>query len=224
MDNPNEPGAASLLTPTERSRVRRVPSRASYDRAVVHAILDGGLVAHVGLVSEGQPFVIPMAYARVEGDLILHGAPASRLLKQGTAGLPLCVTVTLVDGLVLARSAFHHSMNYRSVVVLGVAREITDEGPKRAALAALLDHAVPGRAAEARPPNEKELHGTRVLAMPIEEASAKLRTGGPLDDEEDLAWPCWSGMLPLAITPGDPRPTPEGAGFPLPPGLAAWRR
>ncbi len=155
--------------------------------------------------------MIPMAYGRRGDELILHGAQASRLLRAGAAGTPLCVTVTLVDGLVLARSAFHHSLNYRSVVVFGVARELTDAGEKAAALAAVVEHLLPGRFAAVRPPNAKELAATRVLVLPIETASAKRRTGGPLDDAEDEGWPCWAGEIPLALTAQPPRPTTQGA-------------
>jgi uncharacterized protein len=188
-----------------RSRVRRVPSRASYDQAVVHAILDEGFVAHVGFVgNDGHPFVIPMVYARIGEALYLHGAPASRLLKLGSAPARLCATVTLLDGLVLARSAFHHSMNYRSVVVLGEARTVSDSAEKAAALAALLEHVAAGRSATARPPNAKELAATAVVALPLAEVSAKLRSGGPIDDEEDLALPYWAGHVPLQLVAGAP--------------------
>jgi nitroimidazol reductase NimA-like FMN-containing flavoprotein (pyridoxamine 5'-phosphate oxidase superfamily) len=208
---------------TERNRIHRVPSRGSYDRGTLHAILDEGLVASVGFALEGQPYVIPMVYAR-RGDLLyLHGAAASRLLKQSE--VPLCVTVTLIDGLVLARSAFHHSMNYRSAVILGLAREVTDAGERSAAFAAVVDHVLPGRAQACRPPNDKELRATRVLALPIDEASAKTRTGGPLDDDEDLPLPFWAGQLPLTLAAGAPVPDARAEPrAPLPDGLAAYRR
>jgi nitroimidazol reductase NimA-like FMN-containing flavoprotein (pyridoxamine 5'-phosphate oxidase superfamily) len=188
--------------------VRRVPSRASYDRAFIHQILDEGLVAHVGFATpeDGQPYVIPMVYARLGDDLLLHGAAASRLLKAGAAGVPMCATVTLVDGLVLARSAFHHSMNYRSVVVLGQARAVTEIAAKQVALAAFVDHVSPGRSQRARPPNPKELAATTVLALAIDEVSAKSRSGGPIDDDEDLAWPIWAGHLPLQLRADPPVP------------------
>jgi nitroimidazol reductase NimA-like FMN-containing flavoprotein (pyridoxamine 5'-phosphate oxidase superfamily) len=200
---------------SERSRVRRIPARASYDREVVDRILDEGLVAHVGVVTDEQPFVIPMVYARQGDQLLLHGAPASRLLKQGSAGTPMCATVTLLDGLVLARSAFHHSLNYRSVVVLGRAHLVVDEATKLAALTAFLEHIAPGRSRESRPPNAKELAGTTVIALPIEEVSAKSRSGDPVEDEEDLALPHWAGQLPLTMVAGtaipDQRHAPLGA-------------
>src|SRR5213593_1742472 len=161
------------LNPTPRTRVRRLPNRASYDRATIHAILDEGLVCHLGFVHDGQPFVLPTTYARVDDALYLHGSAASRLLRGLRRGIPVCVTVTLLDGLVLARSAFHHSVNYRSVVVLGSAVEVTGTAEKRAALAALVEGIAPGRSAEARPPSQKELAATLVLALPLSEASAK---------------------------------------------------
>ena len=209
------------LTPTPNTTLRRAPARGSYDRALVHAILDEGLVAAVGFVADGQPFVMPMAYARLGDQLILHGARASRALKLAAEGGPLCVTVTLLDGLVLARSAFSHSMNYRSVVVLGQARELTDHPEKLAALAAVVDHVLPGRSAQARPPNDKELAATRVVALPIVEASAKVRAGGPHDDEADQQHPCWAGHLPLSLVPGAPIADND---HPIPPGVLAYRR
>jgi nitroimidazol reductase NimA-like FMN-containing flavoprotein (pyridoxamine 5'-phosphate oxidase superfamily) len=220
MDQPGrDPEAAdSPIDPTPRTTIRRVPARGSYDRAVIHAILDEAYFASVGISIDGQPFVIPMVHARLGDELILHGAPASRLLKHAGA-FPICATVTLLDGLVLARSAFHHSLNYRSVVVIGQARPVVDEAEKRAAMAALVDHVVPGRAAHTRPPSPKELAGTQVLALPLTESSAKIRTGGPLDDPEDYAHPVWAGHIPLqtfALPPvPDPRSTPFGSSPPL---------
>ena len=194
----------SDFIPTERTKLRRLPQRGSYDRAVVYGILDEGFVCQVGFVAEGRPVVIPTAYGREGDQLFLHGAPASRMLKALRDGAEVCVTVTLVDGLVLARSAFHHSMNYRSVVVFGKAREVTDREEKLRALDALVEHVMKGRNAEVRPANEIELKQTLVLALPLEEASAKIRTGGPVDDEEDYAMPVWAGVLPLKLTPGEP--------------------
>jgi len=203
------------FAPTARTRLRRLPARGSYDRAVVAAILDEALMCHVGFVGEdGQPYVIPTIHARLGDQLLFHGARAGRLLRA-LAG-PVCVTVTLVDGLVLARSAFHHSMNYRSVVVLGVAEEVTDPERKRRALEAIVEHVAPGRSAIARAPNDKELAATRVMAVTLDEVSAKIRTGPPIDDEEDLGYPCWAGIVPLRSVPGEPVAT---AG--LAPGLAA---
>jgi len=213
------------VSPTPRTTVRRLPDRARYDRATVHAILDEGLVCHVGFVDEGQPFVIPSAYARVGDRLVIHGSAASRMVKALAGGAPACVTVTLLDGLVLARSGFHHSMNYRSVVVLGRATEISDPGEKRRALDAIVEHVAPGRVASVRPPSENELRATRVVALPLDEASAKVRTGPPKDDEADYTLPVWAGELPLRLEPlapvADPHPGPA---VPPPPHVTGWRR
>jgi nitroimidazol reductase NimA-like FMN-containing flavoprotein (pyridoxamine 5'-phosphate oxidase superfamily) len=181
-----------------RAKVRR-KDRANYDRAFVNAVLDECLVCHVGFVVQGQVYVIPTTYARVGETVYVHGAAASRLMKTLAEGIEVCVEVTILDGLVLAKSAFHHSMNYRSVVVFGRAREITDLDEKRRALDAIVEHTEPGRAAVARAPNAKELAATRVLAVPIEEASGKAREGGPIDDEEDRALDVWSGVIPVQL-------------------------
>ena len=188
---------------TDRTRVRRLPKRATYERETIHAILDEALVCHVGFVVDGAPVVIPTIHWRDGETLYVHGSAASRMLRTLKGGVEACVTVTLVDGLVLARSAFHHSMNYRSVVVFGTAREVTGEEKNRA-LERLVEHIAPGRAADVRPPNEAELKQTLVLALPLEEASAKIRTGGPVDDEEDYALPVWAGVVPLKLTRGEP--------------------
>src|SRR2546429_5117893 len=203
-------------SPTPRTRVRRLPSRASYDRTTIHAILDEGLVCHIGFVHEGQPFVLPTTYARLGDALVLHGSAASRMLRELRDGIPVCVTVTLLDGLVLARSAFHHSMNYRSVVILGVAAEVTGAAERRRALEAIVEHVNPGRWQQVRPPNDRELKATIVLRLPIVEASAKVRTGPPLDDGEDLGWPCWAGHVPLRLVALEP--VPDGQ---PPPGVTA---
>jgi uncharacterized protein len=197
------------LATTPRTRLHRKPVRGSYDRALAYRILDEALVAHVGFAVDQQPFVIPMFFARQGDTLLLHGAAASRLLASGARGLPLCVTVTLLDGLVLARSHFHHSVNYRSVVLMGTAHEIEDRDGKLAASAAFVDHVVPGRSREARPPTDKELAATRMLAMPIDEGSVKVREGGPIDDEEDFTVPCWSGHIPIGLVPSPPIPDPR---------------
>lgn len=187
--------------PTPRTTVHRLPRRATYDRAAIDAILDEAFVAHVGIVDGGQPFVIPMAYVRVGDAVYLHGAIASRLLKNAASAPTLCCTVTLLDGLVLAKSAFHHSMNYRSVVVLGQGRAVV--GPEKdQALAALVDKLEAGRSAHARAPNDKELAATAVVALGLSEASAKVREGGPLDDPDDLALPVPAGVVPLALVRG----------------------
>lgn len=192
---------------TPRTQVHRIPARASYDRALVHSIIDEALICHVGFVGEdGQPIVIPTIHARIDDRLMFHGARASRLL-QAMSGR-ISVTITLVDGLVLARSLFHHSMNYRSVVALGVAEEITDPTEKKRALHAIVEHVAPGRLAVAREVNDKELRATRVMALALEEVSAKVRSGPPLDDVEDLDLTCWAGVVPLVLTPGTPVTAP----------------
>ena len=189
---------------TDRTTVRRLPARGVYDRDTVNAILDEALLCHVGFVVDGAPVVIPTIHTRVGDTVYFHGSAASRMLRTLREGVDACVTVTILDGLVIARSAFHHSMNYRSAVILGTAREVTDADEKRRALDALVEHVVRGRSADARPANEKELRATMVLALPITEASAKIRTGPPVDDEEDYALPIWAGVLPLTVTPGVP--------------------
>lgn len=191
-------------TPTPRTRVVREAERAVYDREAAYRILDEGFLCHVGFVADGQPFVIPTSYGRVEGNLYIHGSAASRMLRQLKDGVPVCVTVTLLDGLVLARSVFNHSMNYRSVVILGKATLVDDPKEKVAALHALSEHILPGRWADSRQPNERELKATSVLRLPIEEFSAKVRVGPPIDDEEDYAFPTWAGVVPLEMVAGKP--------------------
>jgi len=211
--------------PTSRTTVRRLPERARYDRETVESILDEGLVCHVGFVDEGQPFVVPSAYARWGDRLVIHGSAASRMVKALVAGAPACVTVTLLDGLVLARSGFHHSMNYRSVVVLGTATEVTDLGEKRRALDAIVEHVVPGRVASLRLPSEIEMRATRVVTLPLDEASAKIRTGPPKDDEADYALDLWAGELPLRLAPLEPVADPRlAAGTAPPQHVTGWRR
>jgi len=208
---------------TERTRVRRLPERAAYDRATVHAILDEGFLCHVGFVVDGQPYVIPTGYARVGETVFLHGSTGSRLGLR--PGMDVCVTVTLVDGLVLARSAFHHSMNYRSVMAIGRTRPVTGPGEKEVALRALVEHIVPGRSDEVRGGDPRELAATAVLALPLAEVSAKVRTGPPSDDEPDYAQPIWAGVLPLAVTPGEPAPDPVlDPSIPTPAHVASWSR
>ena len=194
----------NAAAPSTRTTVRRLPDRGVYDRAAIEAILDEGLFCHVGFAVEDQPFVIPCVYARIGQRLYLHGSPASRMLRAVAAGAPVCVTVTLLDGLVLARSAFHHSVNYRSVVVLGTASRVDDAEERLAALRAIVEHVVPGRWDEARRPSAAELAQTLVVALPLSEASAKVRSGGPKDDAEDHALDVWAGVVPLAIVAGAP--------------------
>jgi uncharacterized protein len=203
-------------SPSPRTAVRRLPERAAYEREVIRAILDEGLVAHVGLAQEGQPFVLPMVYGCAGDQLYLHGSTASRLLRALAEGAPACATVTLLDGLVLARSAFHHSMNYRSVVVLGRARRVDDAEERLAALRAIVEHVIPGRWSHTRRPSAPELARTLVLALPLDEASAKLRTGPARDDHEDLALDHWAGEIPLRLAVATPVPDPQ-----LRPGIAA---
>jgi len=213
------------FAPTRRTTLKRLPQRGSYDREVVHRILDEGFVCHVGFAVDGQPFVIPTGYARDGDTLYLHGSAASRMLRSLAGGIPVCVTVTLIDGLALARSAFHHSINYRSVVILGVAELVEDEREKMAALKAFTEHVIPGRWDEVREPNEQELKGTSVLRLPLVEVSAKIRTGPPKDDEEDYAIPVWAGELPLRTVTGTPAPDPQLAvGIALPDHVARYSR
>lgn len=209
--------SAGRSAPTPRTRVRRLPTRGSYEPEVVRRLLDEGLVAHVGFVHEGAPFVIPMGYARDGDRLLLHGSAASRLLRCLAAGAEVCATVTLLDALVLARSAFHHSMNYRSVVVLGRTEAVADEAEKRRCLEVLLERLVPGRGEHARPPNGRELAATSVVALGLEEASAKARSGPPSDDDEDLGLPHWAGLIPVRTVYGPPEAAPDlREGIPIP--------
>jgi len=191
-------------TPTPRTRLVREADRAVYDREVAYSILDEGFLCHVGFVADGQPFVIPTSYGRTGDSLYIHGSAASRMLRNLKEGVPVCVTVTLLDGLVLARSIFNHSMNYRSVVVLGKATLVDDPEEKLDALRLLSEHIIPGRWADARQPNERELKATSVLRLPIEEFSAKVRMGPVVDDEEDYSFPTWAGVVPLTMVAGDP--------------------
>jgi nitroimidazol reductase NimA-like FMN-containing flavoprotein (pyridoxamine 5'-phosphate oxidase superfamily) len=196
----------NAYTPTDRTQVKRLAKRGVYDKAQVHAILDEGFLCHVGFAVDGQPYVIPTGYARVDETVYIHGSAASRMLRTLDEGVDVCLTVTLVDGFVLARSAFHHSMNYRSVVVLGKARLVTDTQEKVAALRSFTNHILPGRWDEVRQPTEQELKATSVLALPLDEVSAKVRTGPPIDDEEDYAFPVWAGVVPLRSRVAEPVP------------------
>ena len=209
--------------PTDRTRVRRVPARGEYDRETIDAILDETLISHVGFVHEGEPVVIPTLHARLGDRLFLHGSAASRMLRTLDKGVPVCATATLVDGLVLARSAFHHSVNYRSVVVFGQATPVeADERLK--ALELFTEKLVPGRWAEVRPPTRQELKGTNVLSLPLEEASAKVRTGPPVDEEEDYSLPVWAGVLPMRPVVDPPQPDPRlDPRAELPLHVARWR-
>lgn len=212
--------------PSPRTRVRRLHERARYDREAIDAVLDAALVAHLGFVSEGQPFVIPTLHARVGDEVYVHGSAASRTLRALAARIPACLTVTLVDGIVLARSVFEHSMNYRSVVVLGTATPVDDDAEKLLALEAFTEKLLPGRWGEARPPTRKELRATSVLRLPLDEASAKIRDGGPDDgDSPDAELDVWAGHVPLVTKALAPVPDPAlREGIPLPPGLRPYRR
>lgn len=210
---------------TDRTKLKRLPKRGHFDRETAYSILDEGFICHVGFVVDGQPFVIPTGYARVEDRLYVHGSQASRMLRSLANGADVCVTVTIVDGLVLARSAFHHSMNYRSVLVFGRATLVEDPEEKQAALFALSEQIVPGRWADVREPNDAEMKQTTVLCLPLEEASAKIRTGPPLDDEEDYALPMWAGVVPLKLVAGEPVNDPRlPAETPVPDYAAHYKR
>ena len=191
-------------TPTARTKIRRLPRRGNYDKLTVHAILDQGYICHVGFAVDAQPYVIPTVYARADATLYIHGSAVSRMLRTLAQTVPVCITVTLLDGLVLARSAFHHSLNYRSVVMIGNARLVDDEDEKMRALHLITNHVVPARWEEARTPNERELRQSSVLALPLEEVSAKIRSGPPVDDDEDYALPIWAGVVPVETRLGNP--------------------
>ncbi len=220
--------SAAEYQKTDRNRVRRLPARASHERETIHAILDAALVCHLGFVEDGQPFVIPTLHARDGDRVLVHGSSKSRTLLALAGGVDVCLTVTLIDGLVLARSAFHHSVNYRSVTVFGRATALEGDAAKNAALRAFTERLYPGRWDEVREPNASELKATLVLSLPLDESVAKVRTGPPLDDAEDMAWPVWAGVVPLETTAGAPVPDAQ-----LAPGMslrassfptgAAWR-
>jgi uncharacterized protein len=214
--------------PTARTTLRRLADRGSYDVALVHSILDEALICHVGFTVDDHPYVIPTIHTRVDDTLYLHGSPASRMLRNLKDGVDVCVTVTVVDALVLARSAFHHSLNYRSVLVLGRADAVGPGEEKRAALEALVDHIAPGRSAEARPPSDFEMRSTLLLALALQEVSAKVRTGPANDDEADLTLPVWAGQLPLKTVAGEAEDDPLlhlAAGSPRPSQVVTgWRR
>jgi uncharacterized protein len=195
---------SEIIEQTDRTKLKRIPKRGSFDRETVYKILDEAFICHIGFTVEEQTFVIPTAYGRHGDTLYIHGSTASRMMREMSKGIDVCVTVTLVDGLVLARSAFHHSMNYRSVVIFGKAEIITDEAEKNAALFAFTEHLIKGRWADVRQPNSKELKGTTVLRLSINEASAKIRLGDPIDDEEDMNLDVWAGVIPLQVVVGKP--------------------
>ena len=227
-DTPAPPAAVTTdaATPkTPRTTVARQRDRGRYDRDTINAIIDECLICHVGFTVHDQPYVIPTTHARIDDRLYIHGSVGSRMLKNMKQGVPVCVTLTLLDGLVLARSAFHHSMNYRSAIVLGVAEEVTDEREKRLAFDALVNHVVPGRSADVRAADAQELKATSVLRLAIDEASAKVRRGPPIDADEDYALTCWAGVLPLQLMPGAPIDDPRlMLGTPAPANVTTYRR
>lgn len=215
--------AAPELETSSRTTLRRKAERGSHDRVVVDALLDEGLICHVGFDDGGSPVVLPTAYARIGDELYLHGAAANHMLRTLASGVEACITVTLLDGLVLARSAKHHSMNFRSVVLFGRGRKVTDDDEKRRALLRMVEHLAPGRGEDARPPNDTELTATLVVAFPIAEGSAKVRTGGPIEEPEDLALAVWAGELPLRLVAGAPV-ADAGVAAPAPAYLTGYRR
>lgn len=211
--------------PTPRTTHRRLPERGSHDQELVHSILDEALWCHVGFSTDEGPVVIPTIHVRIDDTLYVHGSPASRMLRTLQRGATVCVTVSLLDGLVLARSAFHHSMNYRSVMVFGHAEPVADLSQRARILDALVDHVVPDRSRDLRPHTDQELRGTTVLGIPLREASAKVRTGGPIDEPSDMEQPAWAGVLPLRIQPGEPEPDAALApGTELPGYIRAYSR
>ena len=211
------------IVPTDRTTVRRLSERARYERELIDALIDEALSCHVGFAVEGRPWVIPTIHARVDETLYLHGAVANHMLRSLAGGIEACVTITLIDGLVLARSAFHHSMNYRSVMIFGPMTLVDDPAEKDAAMHALVEHVVPGRMTDARPPSAIELRKTSVLRLPITEASAKVRTGGPIDDADDLDLPIWAGQLPVSTAFAAPIAEPD-ATLAVPAYLRGYRR
>jgi nitroimidazol reductase NimA-like FMN-containing flavoprotein (pyridoxamine 5'-phosphate oxidase superfamily) len=213
---------------SDRTTLRRRPERGRHERETIASILDAGFICHVGVVTAEGPMVLPTSYVRA-GDLVyIHGSPASKLLRTARGSVsssPVCITVTLLDGLVLARSMFHHSINYRSVVIFGEATEVTDLDEKRVALTSFVDHVVPDRSTHSRMPSEHELRSTLVLSVPLDEASAKIRTGPPVDDADDMGLAWWAGELPLRLVPGDPVPSPDlHAGIAIPGHVSRWSR
>jgi nitroimidazol reductase NimA-like FMN-containing flavoprotein (pyridoxamine 5'-phosphate oxidase superfamily) len=216
---------SETLEQTERTRLRRIPKRGHFDRETIYAILDEAFICHVGFVAGGQPYVIPTGFARIGDTLLIHGSSASRMLRNIAEGIDVCVTVTILDGLVLARSAFNHSMNYRSVVVLGKASAITGDDEKNEALLALSEHFIRGRWDEVRPPTALELKATTVLSLPLDEASAKVRGGDPVDDDEDYDLDVWAGVLPMRIVTGEPIPDAKlKEGIDVSPSVKNYRR
>ena len=212
-----------MTAPSDRTEVRRLPERAVYDRGTIHAIVDEALICHVGFLADASPVVIPTIHARTDDTLYFHGSPASRMLRGMKKGMEVSIAITLLDGLVVARTPFHQSLNYRSVIVFGEARLVDDPDEKQLALKAVTDHVTPGRWEDSRPPSEKEIAGTLVLAVPLDEVSAKVRIGPPVDEEHDIGLPYWAGVVPLSIVPGAPIPS-EDVDWPAPEYLTDYRR
>jgi len=212
-----------MTAPSDRTEVRRLPERAVYDRETIHAIVDEALICHVGFLADASPVVIPTIHARIDDTLYFHGSPASRMLRGMKKGMEVSIAITLLDGLVVARTPFHQSLNYRSVIVFGEARLVDDPDEKQLALKAVTDHVTPGRWEDSRPPSEKEIAGTLVLAVPLDEVSAKVRIGPPVDDADDIGLPYWAGVVPLSIVPGAPIPSAE-VDWPAPEYLTDYRR
>jgi nitroimidazol reductase NimA-like FMN-containing flavoprotein (pyridoxamine 5'-phosphate oxidase superfamily) len=211
--------ANTEVQPTDRTKVRRLADRGRYDWRTIHSILDEGMVCHLGFAVDGRPWVMPTTYARIDDRVYVHGATANFALKSLASGVDACVTVTLLDGLVLARSAFHHSMNYRSVMLFGRAERVDDEQEKLESMVAIVEHLVPGRRHDTRLPSPEELRKTLVVRLALDECSAKVRTGGPLDDDEDMDLGFWAGVLPLTTVPGEPVPD---VNLPVPDYLRRW--
>jgi hypothetical protein len=217
--------SGATYEPSERTKVRRKPARGSYDREVVHGILDEALHCHVGFVDGGVPFVMPTIHARVGEHLYLHGSRASRMLKVLAEGAQCCVTVSLIDGIVLARSTIHHSLNYRSVVILGSGERVTDDEEKLQAFEAVVEHVVPGRTDEARAADAADLNGTEIVRLDLNEVSAKVRTGPPLDERGDMDFPVWAGELPVRMVAGEPVTAPDmQVDVPVPGYVTGWKR
>jgi len=212
-----------MTAPSDRTEVRRLPERAVYDRETIHAIVDEALICHVGFLADASPVVIPTIHARIDDTLYFHGSPASRMLRGMKKGTEVSIAITLLDGLVVARTPFHQSLNYRSVIVFGEARLVDDPDEKQLALKAVTDHVTPGRWEDSRRPSEKEIAGTLVLAVPLDEVSAKVRIGPPVDEEDDIELPYWAGVVPLSIVPGAPIPAAE-VDWPAPEYLTDYRR
>ncbi len=216
---------SKVLQPTNKTKLRRLPKRGHYEREIIYEILDEAFICHVGFIVNEQPFVIPTGFARNGDRLLIHGSAASRMMRSLAAEIDVCVTVTLIDGIVLARSAFHHSMNYRSVVIFGKAKIIADPAEKIEALKALTEHIVPHRWEDVRPPSAQELKMTTVLSLALDEASAKIRTGDPVDDEEDYALNVWAGVLPIGLRVGEPTPDArQKEGISIPSYISAYKR